>query len=319
VLEGPPGSGKTRLARWIASRAHERVGAAVYAPTEVREAGFARSFVAAWARTEGLDPAEAAEEVGWRSSDVWRGGLGVEALVALAGGGRLPPLEQRIGTLCSLIERLARERLVVLLLEDARRAPGASRIAADLVRRVRAPLLVLLCMRPGEGQAADAQSTSALLDMEHVHHIVLDPVPDEDIARLLEHGLYLQPATAGWVASRARGNAGFAVGLVRHWIATESLRGHADGFVLEPGADRHLPHSLGATWRARLDALREALGQAGALALERAAFLGPTAPQSRRARTPARARTGACGLPRAHGVRCGVGAGHAKSAAHGPP
>ena len=161
--------------------------------------------------------------------------------------------EQVVGAWRRLIERIASERPLLIVLEDLQ---NASDSLIDLVEQLAEPTLaaplVLLCLaRP---ELLQRRSTWGGGRRNSIN-LALDPLPDADIASLVARLLEAQPPAQlrDLVVERAAGNPFFAEELVRALLE----RGPID--LADPAAVAHalraLPETVQATLLARIDML----------------------------------------------------------------
>jgi class 3 adenylate cyclase len=161
--------------------------------------------------------------------------------------------EQVVGAWRRLIERIASERPLLIVLEDLQ---NASDSLIDLVEQLAQPTLaaplVLLCLaRPELLQRRPTWGGGR----RNTVNLALDPLPDGDIASLVERLLEAQPPAQlrDLIVERAAGNPFFAEELVRALLE----RGPVD--LSDPAAVTHalrsLPETVQATLLARIDML----------------------------------------------------------------
>jgi len=296
VIRGPAGTGKTRLARWIAQRADEVGSAEVLFVQHLAESdsglndelldlvggrGMKRDELGEqltrWLAHRAIHdayPSRAMLEILWPADPDDRSRL------VFSG-----PTE-RYSVLRTFLMALVAEQVdegiprpLVLVLDDAQWGPDS----LSLVRFLAAhpdgelPLLVLLTVR--EDALAEAPVASELLDrivdLDRCVEVPLPPLPDDEHGQLVKQLLMLEGEVADQVALRTGGNPLFAVQLVGDWVQRGILEVGEHGFVLAEGADATLPDDIHALWDSRIDRLLADRAPDTRQSLEIAALLGP--------------------------------------------
>lgn len=295
ILEGPSGTGKSRLALWMAERTHE-LGAGSYcrgthdpiggknhgqAPTLARRlrcAGLSgarlKDYLAAWlADHGGADEQETHALFRLLSPEV--------AAVRADGPGRAHEGGQRYALIARVLARAAGDRPMVVLLEDLQW--GRDTLAfLEFVHSPDAPanlplLFVLtvreedLALRPAEHQRLDVLAHSP-----DVRRLKVGPLEPSDHRTLVRGLLGLEEDLARRVASRTAGNPMFAVLLVDDWVRRGVLRAGGSGLQVVAGEEASLPDDV---LQLGSDLLQEVLGDLpddSLAALELVAALGAT-------------------------------------------
>lgn len=294
LLQGPAGCGKSRLARWLAQRAHELgvVERFVVAHTHPPGAG------------DGLGPALARHlRVGGLPRDlaelVLRRRLAAEGMPE----GELPELMRLVAPrprsarssfrrllghrFASPMERygLVAERLLseaawrplLVTLEDVQWGADTLAFAQHLLRRARerkAAVMLLLTAREMAPDGQEATLLGQLLRHAGASRVPVGPLAPGFRPAFLKELVPLDPELSERVETRSGGNPLYMVQLVESWVGQGSLQSGARGFVLASGADGPLPDGLHEVWQERL---QRALCRRGSLelaALELAAVLG---------------------------------------------
>ncbi|TVQ88826.1 MAG: hypothetical protein EA397_16660 [Deltaproteobacteria bacterium] len=285
VLRGSHGSGISRLSAWLGRRAHE-VGAAEVVAVEHRRGDAPlvalRRMVS---RTLGLGglKGEALHERLDRELDR----LGLSEHQATFGAllhrptpeaeDEPSPQASRVtpwhGPVAALLRTLARQRPLILRLEDLHLAPSNAGLILDLLSAPE-PLLMVVTRRLAP---IAAEVPPQLLSLEsHPSTLTLTPGPlsTAEMRSLLRGQLGLSAALSLRIEERAQGNPLFAVQLALGWAQRGLLQPTEDGLDLDPGTAVEIPDDLHETWVQRLHFSLESFTEDALTDLERAAFLG---------------------------------------------
>jgi serine/threonine protein kinase/tetratricopeptide (TPR) repeat protein len=279
-LQGASGNGKSRLAGWIAQRAHE-VGAAhvikvVHSPDPTPSDGLGPAL-ARWFGCVGLDRDATRERI----AGLVRWDADVEGLAALlrpddsVGRVQLTGAEERWAVAWQTLDDLSQSRPVLFWIDDAQW--GADAIAFCRWVFEQSPSGVCVVATVQEEALAERPVERALLEevLERPECTRIDVAPlgvDESRA-LVRVLLGLEGALADRLVERTRGNPLFTIQLVGDWVARGLLVPGERGFELRPGVDLDLPDTLHEVWVERLRRVLDALPQ-GRDSLEVAAALG---------------------------------------------
>ncbi|MCA9494496.1 MAG: AAA family ATPase, partial [Myxococcales bacterium] len=285
ILQGAPGSGKSRLGEWLCERAHEvgiaHVMRAVHGPGGGPSDGLP-GMLSTFLRTGGLSVGQirqrvtSAMEAADQTVDPWE----VHTLVGLLrpdDGAAFGSPAERHGVVRRFVEKQAARRPVVLFLDDVHWSLDTLEFAHSLLRSVtEAPVLVLLVAR--DDLLVQAPLERAVLDdvakVAGTLKIPLLPLAEVDQRSLVEELLGLEGAVARLVEERSAGNPGFAVQLVGDWVQRGILLPGRRGFDLRDGAEVTLPDDLYTAWATRIEELLRGRPHDDRAALELAALLG---------------------------------------------
>lgn len=275
ILSGPSGSGKSRLASWLARRLHERGEARVLEVQHSAELDPGHGLWAMLARELGADGLPADEVESRVAERVEDADLAADLPLALPQAERpLPGLVRR-----HLLERylrlLAADRPVLLVVEDAHLGAEALEFVRELLRHQEqhpVPVLALVLVRDVFERAGERAHLEALA-AEGATTLEVGDLDPEHASVLVREHLGLSGALADEVERRTAGNPLFAVELVGHWLDRGWLRGGVDGIELAVPTIE-VPTRLTEVWAARVDGLLAGRPAGDGVALELAAFLG---------------------------------------------
>ncbi len=286
ILDGAPGAGTSRVARWLAERAAEmgvaQVVRVLHGPGAGPRAGLGPAVERLFG-LKGLDRDACLGRIGrlLRRLDGWDAELVVELTELVrprhpdAIGRSRASRGRHHRALARLLETYARRRPVVVWIEDLAWSPdGIAFVEALLQRQSRTPsaVLVLATFRPGEADAAADDDIARLAAREDCRRLEVGPLPEGAAAELVADLLGLAPDLARHVLDRASGNPLFARLLVGDWVQRGVLVPGGEGFELRDGAHAELPDDLHELWLRRVDGTLA--DDDAALALEVAATLG---------------------------------------------
>ncbi len=289
-LRGAAGNGKSRLAGWIAQRAHE-VGAAhvikvVHSPDPTPVDGLGAAL-ARWFGCVGLGQ----DAVVGRLTDLLPWGADVDGLAALmrsghgtvgdratrspAGAVQLVAPEERWEVARQTLDEIARDRPIVLWIDDAHWGTDALAFCDWLLERD--PIEVLLLLTVQEEALAEREverdQLEALLERSPCTEVQVDALGDDDSRELIRVLLGLDGALVDKLVERTRGNPLFTVQLVGDWVARGILVPGTRGFELQRGVEVDLPDTLHEVWARRLERVMTAFPE-GRDSLDVAAALG---------------------------------------------
>lgn len=267
VLAGPAGTGKSRLAHWLCSCAHQYRGLLTHqVGADGLKGWLARSC--GW-RGDIADLRDHLDEKGV-SADLR------EALMdCFAPTGPQPPA-LRHATLRRWLRSLHADRPGVLWLDDLMGDGEAIALLHTLLDDpLDLPLLVVATLRQEDlaDRSGSAAAAAALLARDGLETLTVGPLPPSDHAELVDRILGLGGELASQITHRTAGNPLFAVQLIGDWAQRGLLIPGREGFCIEREADLSIPRDLGSVWAARTRSLQRDPSQWTALLL--CACLGP--------------------------------------------
>ncbi|MEP6473532.1 MAG: AAA family ATPase [Gemmatimonadota bacterium] len=274
VLEGEPGSGKTRLAEEFRRRLIERGQPAIVLRMPSPEAGAAPVLTPIGVMLEGISEAPGLAAAS-RPSLTALGNHVPGILRRFPPSGVPAPLDEAI---VDVLAAVSEEQPVLLWLDDVGQLDAASRnLLASVVRRLRGAILVI-----ATGQSA-ASWTTTTGDSRHQASLIrlqLQPLSIPEIERLLASMMALDPADRHRLASRLHsegaGNPFYIIEMTSALVDEGRLAPTpAGGWRLsaQEGWSLPLPSSLRAAITRRLDQL----GSGPIRVAQAAAVLGPRA------------------------------------------
>ncbi|TVQ98981.1 MAG: hypothetical protein EA398_12755 [Deltaproteobacteria bacterium] len=295
LLEGGPGTGKSRIAQWLTEQVHESGRGtpmrAVHQQGRGPSHGLPR-MLANYCRALGLDTERLRQRIGTLLArhavvDQWER----DGLTALLGDASAPetnttpsrsrPAEQREqhALIRRFLHRIATVRPVVLWLDDLHFGPDTM----DFLEFVLQPtpgsplrLLAVATVRTDELERLplhDAQIRT-LRALEATTSVTVGPLKPDDQGVLVDRLLGLDPELAREVCARSAGNPLFAVQLVGDWVAREVLEPTTTGFRVRDADRRDLPDDLHGLWNRRIEQILGPLGPGALHLFELAAALG---------------------------------------------
>jgi tetratricopeptide (TPR) repeat protein len=292
VLRGGTGCGKTRLAEWLAVRAHEVGAATVLRAHHARDSGPTHGLgpmVARHLRALGLGRADALTRceralhaVGVEDPDD-AAGL-VEILQPTSGENtdstrrvRFRSPTEGYSLLARFVSRLATVRPVIIVLDDVQWGLASLGFALEVLRRREGlPVMLVLTVRD-EALAerhGESEALRALDEKTGVATLEVGPLSAAHRPALMQALLGLDDELAARVDARTAGNPLFAVQLVGDWVQRGVLVPGPRGFTLRYGARAELPDSIHALWSTRIERLLEPQGENESLAVLAAGLLG---------------------------------------------
>jgi tetratricopeptide (TPR) repeat protein len=285
LFRGITGTGKTRLASWLAEHAHAACAAEVWVGRHGPTDGGIGTLLQSWLGPRGVWSQDQLSVVRARLSalpsdpeDPENSALAEETVLAEIalpqGRVRFTQPSERYAALGSVIRRITRERPMVLRLEDLQWGADALSLVKYLLAEGPSRLLVV-------GTIRDEVLAERPIELPLVRDLVADsrvtvvnvgPLPRVDRQHLVQALLPLEPSLAVRIAERTAGSPLLAVQLVGDLVARGVLDPDEVGFRLRgevlPSVD------LADVWTQRLEGLLAGAHGSVGLVLELAATLG---------------------------------------------
>lgn len=281
LLEGPSGSGKSRMATWLTRRAHfDGVADSMRMAADGEAADDpAATMLATHLRVSGLDgPALldllverlGDEEVAWGIAAALQadGRFAIDDHVVALGGPR-----EVFAAYARALGCLTVERPLIVVIDDAAEV-GLGLVEHLLEHAPSLPVLVLVTVPRDRIPIRLAGRVEALGAHERTARLAIGALPPEALAASLRARLRLDEGLLRQLVERSAGSPVFAEEMVRHWLRTDALVERPSGLALRARANRSLPADLTAVWRARLADETAAFGEQGRQAARAAAIVG---------------------------------------------
>lgn len=302
-VTGEAGTGKSRLAEWMATRAHEVGAARVLRATHTEDGSPSDGLQGALERTlrtvkldrgevfehlrEMLPPLERDEWDGdWRERDAralteYLRPTDDEEESVDGPRYRFSSRDQKLGLLVRVLRRLSSRRPVLLWLDDLQWGQEAISLLEHVLATVeeRPKLLVVTTVR-SDALWDEPRTKDRLEDLaaaEASLRVPLDPLSAADQRKLVEGLLPLEDDLVDDLAERTEGHPLFAMQLLGHWIESGDIAVGPEGFRVPEGRELELPEDIHSLWMERIERLTEDYAVAARAlweALELAAALG---------------------------------------------
>jgi len=271
VLRGPVGSGKTHLADWMCRKAEEVGGGTSMRGSYSMDSGALQGVeeaIARYLRCVGATRTEVEQRVD-ATLDRFGDGDEDEAahLVALlhpedeeSGAQRIQfrNRTERHELICRFLDRLTRDRPVILMLDDVHHGRDGVRFARHLLRRGPSAVLLLLTVRDDilARRKADLERLKAVEARSACASIYVGALSKEHRAEFVQRLLGLEPNLARQIADKTGGNPMFAAQLLGDWVGRGLLEPSPTGFRLkEEGLELPMPEDLHDPWHIRIGRL----------------------------------------------------------------
>ena len=272
LVQGEAGLGKTRLVRWLGTRASElgcakTVGARFDVATGVSQG--LSDLVESAHRVRRVKPGIAIERLALHGADAG-------PLVSLGSG---EPVDSAVGLVATMMLRLSGRQPLVVWLDDAHLDDAALILLETLLREARmarAPILVLATIETGALRLHPnaARRVDVLGAQEGVSAISMGPFAEKEMAMLVERLLPLGQGLRATVVEASAGNPMVTTELLRSWALAEQLVATPEGLELVHGVPQAAPEGLTEVWRQRLLPIQRAWTEDERQSVRLAACLG---------------------------------------------
>ena len=273
ILDGPRGTGKSRIIEWLSQRAHELSIAhtlkAIHYQDHIQAPGIARAMTYALV-CQNLTRNQALERINAFLDDhplnpEFDDALPMLEMMQLNDDPENPipnirfdDAEERYYVLARYLKRVSHDRPVILWLDDLH----YSSFSMDFVHFVltdkeasHIPILFLGTTRSEDLDPSQPlyRSYVRMLNSPSLTKVSINPLAYEDQLKLVHQLIGLDDALCQQVAQRTSGMPLFAIQIVGDWIERGILIPGNSGFTVKEGADIELPDSLHELWISRLN------------------------------------------------------------------
>ncbi len=295
LIEGPPGSGKSRLCEWMVRRAHETGVATPLHITHHAEPASDDGLLSSldrFLRCQSLDRAHTYARIHsifktFSNTEEEKSRTRQEAILLTTllrppcpssqnelHDDDVPTLKlhgraERHRAILATLTYLTGPRPLILWMDDLHWSEESVALAEQILLH---DLPILLIMTT---PSAHHPALEKLIVHPNASLLTLTPLNLEDHRALVAKQLGLQPDLIDHVAQSTHGNPLFAQHLLSDWIVRDALIAQPDGFTHIDGPRPEVPPSLDALWRNKLDHLEELETSTWRGPLHVAAVLGP--------------------------------------------
>jgi serine/threonine protein kinase/tetratricopeptide (TPR) repeat protein len=274
VLEGPAGTGKSRLAEWLSERAHE-LGLAEHLKAEHDEAlgqdtALSHMLAGAWSCLDiGAGELQARvtailSAAGVDAPTVHRAVMEFVAPAALGSDYspgvfyEFPSRTARYRVLYAVLRQLYAHRPLVMWLDDVHWGVDALRFVRYVLERARTePMSLMAVATARDDLLAESPEAARLMHGlaldDAAQSVQVEPLAHADSRELVASLLHLEGDLATRLSARCGGNPLYATQLVGDWVDRGILEAGRRGFVLSGLVRPDIPDDVHAVWTQRLE------------------------------------------------------------------
>ncbi|MBO5753633.1 MAG: protein kinase [Proteobacteria bacterium] len=272
LLDGPRGTGKSRIIEWMSQRAHElsiaHILKALHYENHLKAPGVARAMMY-YLSCQNLTRHQALERIQWFLNEHvlehdYDDALPLLELMELQDDPENPvpgihfaSAEEQYAVICRFMRRICHDRAAVLWLDDIHYSEYSLGFVEYMLKSEQAsgiPILLLATSRSEdmtEGSDQDAAYKRVVLS-EHVTKLDVAPLSSQSHLKLVHQLIGLDDELCSQVAQRTSGMPLFAIQLVGDWVERGLLVPSDTGFKVRDNASVELPDSLHELWLSRI-------------------------------------------------------------------
>ena len=272
VLDGPRGTGKSRIIEWMSQRAHELSLAhtlkANHYEDHLNAPGIARSIMY-YMVCQNMTRDKALDRVKWildahPLDPEYDDAMPLVELMMLPDnpehpipGIRFNNVEEQYAVLCRFLRRICHDRAAVVWLDDCHYSTYSLdfvhfMLTSEMAQGI--PVLFLATTRSEDidKDSARDQAYRRMISCPRVTRMNISPLPPDAHLQLVHELIGLDDELCTQVAQRTSGMPLFAIQLVGDWVERGLLEPGPTGFRVKDGASVELPDSLHELWLSRL-------------------------------------------------------------------
>ncbi len=272
VLDGPRGTGKSRIVEWMSQRAHELSLAhtlkANHYEDHLNAPGIARAIMY-YLACQNMTRDQALERVKWILSEhplepEYDDAMPLVELMMLPDnpdhpipGIRFKDVEEQYAVLCRFLRRICHDRAVVFWLDDCHYSTYSMEfvhfmLTSEMAHGIPALFLATTRSEDIDAGSARAEAYRKMMATPRVSKINIAPLPADAHLQLVHELIGLDDELCAQVAQRTSGMPLFAIQLVGDWVERGLLEPGTTGFRVKDDASVELPDSLHELWLSRI-------------------------------------------------------------------
>ena len=189
---------------------------------------------------------------------------------------RFSGLEEKAALFERFLRRVARDRAVVMVVDNLQWAEEAQRLVELVLAATDLALLIVTTVRSDEMEAQNrlVETLEQWAQTGSGEGISLGPLSSEEQEKILDQMLPLGKKVRTYLLEKTEGNPLFAFHILSEWIADGLFSVGPEGLVLKDGEVPELAKNIHQIWEQRLQRLVRRYGQGTQEQLELAATLG---------------------------------------------